>query len=141
MCVEEISGSEQGSGWESDIGESESTFAELNGCKRQLTVLPDDTRVMSIYEKATYERFLQNQAVIEKSLQAVRINPMEAGGDVHLKVEFKWDKDEGVTWKGGAGFERHDDKGNYVEIDVNIDHNGQGGASVETGHHHHENRD
>ena len=62
------------------------------------------------------------------------IMPMKVGGNVSADVTVSWGGKGGVTVSGGASGEVHDNHGNYAKGEVKQDSNGEGTATVSTGH-------
>lgn len=67
------------------------------------------------------------------------IKPMEAGGNVEVKVEVKWGDKDGPSVSVAASGEIHDNNGNYAKGEIKQDSNGDGSVSVSAGHKEEEN--
>lgn len=141
MCIEEISGLEIGSDWEGFIDKSNSSIAELNSCKREITVLYQNNALDAcIYKRETHEYSLQNRSVTHRALEAMKISPMDAGGSVQVDLEYKWGGQDGNKWSGGASGEVHDDHGNYAKGEIKQESSGEGSVKVSGGHREDENK-
>ncbi len=136
MSISEISESDAcGSGGECYIDENESTTAEINGRKRELTVLRKSNRfVDSLQWQELHSRSLQTRSVIYKPLASAIIRPMKTGGSGQVDLVIEWGGKEGVSWSGGITAEAHDDKGNYAKIEVKQDSDGNGRVGASSGH-------
>jgi hypothetical protein len=117
------------------IDEKESTVAELNGCKREFTVLYKSHKYLDAFPgNRLHSPSLKTRSVTHKPFASAIIRPMEAGGRVEGKVVFEWGGEEGPSWSSGISAEAHDDKGNYAKVEVRKDSDGKGRAEVSAGH-------
>jgi len=136
MSVSEISESDAcGSGGECYIEENESKTAEINGRRRELTVLHKSNKfVDSLHWQGLHSRSLQTRSVIHKPFASAIIRPMKAGGSGQVDFVVSWGGEEGVSWSGGVSAEAHDDNGNYAKVEVKQDSDGNGSVGTSAGH-------
>ena len=134
MSISEISESDA-SGGECYIDENESTTAEINGRRRELTVLQESNKfVDSFHWQGLHSRSLQTRSVVHKPFASAIIRPMNAGGSGRVDLIISWGGEEGVSWSGGITAEAHDDQGNFAQVEVKKDSDGNGSVGASAGH-------
>lgn len=136
MSICEVSGSEVGCEECADfVDEKEIAVAELNGCKREFTVLRKSRKYLDVFADNRHQGLsLKTRTIIHKPFASAIIPPMGAGGKVELEWKITWGGEEDPSWSGGVSAEAHDDNGNYAKIEVKKDSDGQASAAVYAGH-------
>ncbi|HEX2583188.1 MAG TPA: hypothetical protein VHL30_03635 [Chlamydiales bacterium] len=115
--------------------EEDHAFAELNGRKRELSVLRKTNEFLHAFPCKNQRAFsLDNKSVVHKCSTSTLLRPMEAGGSVEGKLVIDWGNPEGPSWSGSISAEAHDDNGNYAKVEVKQDSDGKGRAEVSAGH-------
>ena len=109
------------------IGKNYGTLAELNGQKREITLMSQDYSL----DFTTYNPPIQQGPSLQNRVQ---IEPLPTGVSAEVNASWQWGGEEGITFKGGGSFEAHDNNGNYVEFKIEQSSQGEGNAEIKVGH-------
>lgn len=130
MCeISEISGRDVDIfDWNSSIDEKDISIAELNGRKREMTVMKNNgTLPSSIFKPAAHGHSFENRNLSQEFYEKRRT---EVTAQVELKYE--WDSNGGKM-SGGGSVEIKDKKGNFVKAEVQKNSDGKGSAKASAG--------
>lgn len=109
------------------IGKNYGTLAELNGQKREITLMSQDHSLGF----TTYNPPIQQGPSLQNRVQ---IEPLDVGFKGSIELNADWGGGEGTKFSGGASFEARDKNGNYIEAKVEQKSDGSGNAKVSFGH-------
>ncbi len=115
------------------VDEKHYVVAELNGSKREFSVLKSETDFPHVLNWKNPENIsLNGRSIVHPSSASLR--SMEVGGSVDAGLVYDWGGREGPSWSGKVSAEAHDDRGNYAKVEVKQDSTGKGSATVSAGH-------